>query len=146
MRVHKMAFEARTQNFKVQPWLFQVSRDLADCRLPVSYAIQLRAYRPLAPLNLRVAGDGHCPTYSTGHDIALNFDQSSPRRAVREPERDCRSHADHVIAEVWNGSGGAVRGEWTFDEAGSGTIPTGYLILRVCAKINSGFAGGDLAR
>jgi hypothetical protein len=104
LAVHKLPFKAVTQRFKVQPWLFQLSRDLADCA-PVSHANQLRAYRPLAPLNLRVQGDGHCPTYSTGQDIALTWDQASPRRAGREPERDCPSHADHFIAEVWDAAG-----------------------------------------
>jgi hypothetical protein len=136
LKVHKMAFEARTQRFKVQPWLFQLSRDLADC-LPVSHAIQLRAYRPLAPLNLRVQGDGHCPTYSTGQDIALTWDQSSPRRAVREAERDCPSHADHVIAEVWDAEGGAKKGEWTFHEETGGTIPNAELVAALGSE--SGF-------
>jgi hypothetical protein len=133
LSVHKMAFEVRTQRFKVQPRLFQFDRDLADC-LPVSHAVQLRAYRPLAPLNLRVQGDGHCPTYSTGQDIALTWDQSSPERAVREPEQDCPSHADHVIAEVWDGSGGAKKGEWTFDQEAGGTITNTDLVAALGAE------------
>jgi hypothetical protein len=133
LAVHKLPFKEVTQRFKVQPCLFQLSRDLADCP-PISHAIQLRAYRPLAPLNLRVQGDDHCPTYSTGQDIALTWDQSSSRRAVREPERDCPSHADHVMAEVWDGSGAAKKGEWTLADEAGGTITNAELVAALGAE------------
>lgn len=47
---------------------------------------------------------------------------------MREAERDCPSHADHVIAEVWDAGGAAKKGEWTFDQEGSGTIPNADLV------------------
>jgi hypothetical protein len=53
---------------------------------------------------------------------------------VLEPERDCPPHADHVIAEVWDGSAGARRGEWTFDQEGSGTIPNAELVAALGAE------------
>ena len=47
---------------------------------------------------------------------------------MREPERDCPPHADHVIAEVWDAAGGAKKGEWRFDEEAGGTIPNAGLV------------------
>jgi hypothetical protein len=39
--------------------------------------LRQRAYRPLAPLNLRVAGDGYNPTYGTGADIVADWDMAA---------------------------------------------------------------------
>lgn len=56
------------KTFEIQPFLFQSEFDLAEVD-PISITLQKRAFRPLAPLNLRVAGDGYNPTYGTGADI-----------------------------------------------------------------------------
>jgi hypothetical protein len=46
--------------FKLQPFLLQSEYDLALVD-PLPITLQRRAYLPLAPLNLRVFGDGHNP-------------------------------------------------------------------------------------
>jgi hypothetical protein len=49
------------KTFKLQPFLLQSEYDLAMVD-PQPISLQRRAYLPLAPLNLRVFGDGHNPT------------------------------------------------------------------------------------
>jgi hypothetical protein len=62
--------------YKLQPFLLQDEYDLALVS-PVSMTLRQRAYRPLAPLNLRVAGDGYNPTYGTGADIVADWDMAA---------------------------------------------------------------------
>ena len=47
---------------------------------------QGRAFRPLAPLNLRVFSDGHNPTYATGADIVVDWDQAASRSSAATTE------------------------------------------------------------
>jgi len=46
------------------------------------HTIGLRAYRPLAPRNLQVKGDGHAPTYSTGEAIVASWTVTDVRRPL----------------------------------------------------------------
>jgi hypothetical protein len=76
MRSDDMSPPAKT--FKLQPFLLQSEFDLALVD-PIGITLQMRAYRPLTPLNLRVAGDGCSPTYGTGADIVADWDRTANR-------------------------------------------------------------------
>jgi hypothetical protein len=64
--------------FKPQPFLLQSEYDLALVD-PQEIRFQKRAYRPLAPLHLSVAGDGYNPTYAAGADIVADWDKAANR-------------------------------------------------------------------
>lgn len=77
-----------TATFKVQPFLLHNDLDLASCP-PITETIHRRAYCPPPPLNLRVFGDGHVPTYTTGQDIVVDWDAVSdlPERLAHNGHR-----------------------------------------------------------
>jgi len=86
--------------FKLQPFLLQSEYDLAEID-PVSVIFQRRAYRPLAPMNLRVAGDGYNPTYPTGGDIVADWDKSWYRSADSPVTQVLATDIDKTVLEVW---------------------------------------------
>jgi hypothetical protein len=79
------------KTFKLQPFLLQSEFDLALAD-PLPISLQGRAYLPLAPLKLRVFGDGYNLTYGTGSDIVVVWSGrmpwadggGAPRRGRRE--------------------------------------------------------------
>ncbi len=113
--------------FKLQPFLLQSEYDLALVD-PVSITLESRAYRPLAPLNLRVNGDGYNPTYATGADIAADWDVSWYRSAETPVTKVVGTDIDQTTLEVLT-TGDVLKGTFEFS-AGSGprTITNAQLI------------------
>jgi hypothetical protein len=72
---------SRQPKTKPQPFLLRSEFDLALVD-PTSITLQKRAYRSVAPLNLRVAGDGYYPTYAAGADIVADWDRAAALSAL----------------------------------------------------------------
>jgi hypothetical protein len=87
------------KTFKLQPFLLQSELDLALVD-PLPITLQRRAFRPLAPLNLRVAGDGHDPTYAAGTDIVANWDKSWHRSSEDPVTKVLSPDIDKTALEV----------------------------------------------
>lgn len=68
-----------TINLKLQPSRLGNALDLADATA-VELTLGNRVAKPLAPLNLAHAGDGHIPFYTTGQDLTLTWDLASAER------------------------------------------------------------------
>ncbi|MGA1237748.1 MAG: hypothetical protein ACO34E_12885, partial [Limisphaerales bacterium] len=85
--------------FKLQPFFLQSELDLADVD-PVSITLGKRAYRPLAPLNLRVGGDGVNPTYGTGDDIVADWDKAANRSSEDPVTKVISPDIDRTALEV----------------------------------------------
>jgi hypothetical protein len=88
---HNMGIAAdpgTVHTFKFQPQLLGVSADLADAD-EYDATSTARSYRPFPPLNLTANGDGHTPTYATGTDVTVDWDQSSILRSITPSEEDC---------------------------------------------------------
>lgn len=77
-----------THTFKFQPELLGIGADLSAAS-EYDAVSTARSYRPLAPLNLTANGDGHFPTYATGTDVTVDWDQSSVLRSITPAEEDC---------------------------------------------------------
>jgi hypothetical protein len=60
----------------------------------------IRAFRPLAPLNLRVFGDGWNPTYAAGTDIVVDWDQSAIRSSADPVTKVLSPDIDKTALEV----------------------------------------------
>jgi hypothetical protein len=115
------------KTFKLQPFLLQSEFDLAEAD-PVSITLQKRACRPLAPLNLRVAGDGYNPTYGTGADIVADWDQSWYRSSEDPVTKALAPEIDQTVLEVWT-MGGVLAGTFEFaGGAGPRTITNAQLL------------------
>ncbi len=65
--------------FKLQPVVFGKTLDLSQVT-PVTCTISGRAARALAPLNLRVSGDGANPTYTAGQGLPITWSLCSEKR------------------------------------------------------------------
>jgi hypothetical protein len=100
--------------YKLQPFLLQSEYDVALVT-PVSMTLQQRAFRPMAPLNLRVAGDGFNPTYATGSDIVAEWDAAANRSSEDPITRVLSPQIDRTALEVLT-TGGVLQG--TFEFAG----------------------------
>jgi hypothetical protein len=85
--------------FKLQPFFLQSELDLADVD-PVYLTLGKRAYRPLAPLNLRVAGDGVNPTYGAGDDIVIDWDKAANRSSEDPVTKVISPDIDRTSLEV----------------------------------------------
>jgi hypothetical protein len=115
------------KTFKLQPFLLQSEFDLAEVDR-VSITLQKRACRPLAPLNLRVAGDGYNPTYGTGADIVADWDKSWYRSSEDPVTKALAPEIDQTVFEVWT-MGEVLAGTFEFsDGAGPKTIANAQLI------------------
>lgn len=115
------------KTFKFQPFLPQSEFDLAEVD-PVTITLQKRGYRPLAPLNLCVAGDGYNPTYSPGADIVADWDKAA-NRSTEEPVTEALSpDIDKTVLEVLT-TGDVLKGTFEFS-GGSGpkTITNAQLV------------------
>ncbi|MCL4179860.1 MAG: hypothetical protein KJ072_19205 [Verrucomicrobia bacterium] len=87
------------KTFKLQPFLLQSEFDLALVN-PISITLQKRAYRPLAPLNLRVADDGYNPTYATGADIIADWDRAANRSSEDPVTKALSPDIDKTVLEI----------------------------------------------
>ncbi len=68
--------------FKFQPTFGQAEVPLGDIT-PVTYGPpNARAICPLKPMNLRANGDGSHPTYATGENVTLTWDNSNRIRSM----------------------------------------------------------------
>jgi hypothetical protein len=96
------------------------------------FEVQERAYRPLAPLNLRVAGDGYNPTYGTVADCDRSWYRSSeePVTQVLAPE------IDQTVLEVRT-MGGVLAGTFEFSGGtGPKTITNAQLVAALGSEID----------
>lgn len=115
------------KTFKLQPFLLQSEFDLAQVD-PVTITLQKRAYRPLAPLNLRVAGDGCNPTYGSGADIVANWDRSAKRSSQDPVTQALAPDIDGTALEVLT-TGDVLKGTFEFSGgSGSRTITNAQLV------------------
>jgi hypothetical protein len=120
------------KTFKLQPFLLQSEFDLAQVDA-VTITLQKRAYRPLAPLNLRVAGDGYNPTYSSGSDIVANWDRSAKRSSQDPVTQALAPDIDGTTLEVLT-TGDVLKG--TFEFSG-GTGPKTITNAQLVAALGS---------
>jgi hypothetical protein len=113
--------------YKLQPFFLQSEYDLALVT-PVSMALQQRAFRPMAPLNLRVAGDGYNPTYATGADIVANWDVTANRSSEDPVTKVLSPDIHQTVLEVLT-IGEVLKGTFEFS-GGSGpkTITNAQLV------------------
>jgi hypothetical protein len=113
--------------YKLQPFLLQSEYDLALVT-PVSMTLQQRAYRPMAPLNLRVAGDGNNPTYATGSDIVVEWDAAANRSSEDPDTKVLNPDIHQTVLEVLT-TGDVLKGTFEFS-GGSGprTITNAQLV------------------
>jgi hypothetical protein len=115
LRVQGMTPPAIT--YKLQPFLLQSEYDLALVT-PVSMTLQQRAFRPMAPLNLRVAGDGYNPTYAAGSDILAEWDVAANRSSEDPVTKVLSPQIDGTTLEVLT-TGDVLKGTFEFS-GGSG--------------------------
>jgi len=107
-------------NYKLQPFILQHELDLASATaIPVT--LKHRVRRPLAPINLRVNGDGRTPTYGTGAGVSVNWDRTDPRRAVQGPTAVLVPAIDRTVVEML-ALGGVLKETFTFPATGPQTI------------------------
>ncbi|MCL4181222.1 MAG: hypothetical protein KJ072_26195 [Verrucomicrobia bacterium] len=118
--------------FKLQPFLLQSEFDLALVD-PQEITLQKRAYRPLVPLNLRVAGDGYNPTYATGADIVADWDRAANRSSEDPVSKVLNSDIDQTVLEVLT-TGDVLQG--TFEFSG-GTGPRTITNAQLVATLGS---------
>jgi hypothetical protein len=119
--------------FKLQPFFLQSELDLADVD-PISITLGKRAYRPLAPLNLRVAGDGVNPTYGAGGDIVADWDKAANRSSEDPVTKVLSPDIDRTALEVLT-TGDVLKGTFEFS-GGSGprTITNAQLVAALGAE------------
>ncbi|MCL4180630.1 MAG: hypothetical protein KJ072_23145 [Verrucomicrobia bacterium] len=120
------------KTFKLQPFLLQSEFDLALVDL-TSITLQKRAYRPLAPLNLRVADDGWNPTYGTGADIVADWDKAANRSSEDPVTKVLSPDIDQTVLEVLT-TGDVLKG--TFEFSG-GTGPKTITNAQLVAALGS---------
>jgi hypothetical protein len=120
------------KTFKLQPFLLQSEFDLAEVDA-TSITLQKRAFRPLAPLNLRVAGDGYNPTYVTGGDIVADWDKSWHRSSEDTVTKVLSTDIDKTALEVLT-TGDVLKG--TFEFSG-GTGPKTITNAQLVAALGS---------
>lgn len=89
------------QNWKLQPHFMSAGLPLADCPV-VSLTPRFVALAPIPPANLTVNGDGVNPTYGTGDDIVVDWDETNELRDQRAPEEILHSRAEYTLLEVLN--------------------------------------------
>ena len=115
------------KTFKLQPFLLQSEFDLALVD-PIEITLQKRAYRPLAPINLRVAGDGYNPAYATGADLVADWDKAANRSSEDPVTKVLSPDIDTTVLEVLT-IGDVLKG--TFEFSGGGgprTITNAQLV------------------
>jgi hypothetical protein len=112
--------------FKLQPFLLQSEYDLALVD-PLSIALENRAYRPLAPLNLRVGGDGYNPTYGAGADIVADWDVSWYRSSETPVTKGVGTDIDQTVLEVLT-TGDVLKGTFEFSGGSRRTITNAQLV------------------
>jgi hypothetical protein len=118
------------KTFKLQPYLLQTEFDLADVD-PLPLTLQKRAFLPLPPSNLRVAGDGYNPTYGTGGDIVADWDVSWYRSSEEPVTKTLVPDIDQTVLEVWT-MGEVLAGTFTFSGAsGPKTITNAQLVTEL---------------
>lgn len=100
LAVRSDSMSPASKTFKLQPFLLQSEFDLAEVD-PVSITLAKRAFLPLPPLNLRVAGDGYNPTYGTGGDIVADWDLSWYRSSEDPVTKVLAPEIDQTVLEVW---------------------------------------------
>jgi hypothetical protein len=116
----------------VQPFILQHELDLASATaIPVT--LQHRVRRPLAPINLRVNGDGRTPTYGTGAGISVNWDRTDPRRAVQGPTAVLVLAIDRTVVELLT-LGGVLKETFSFPATGPQTITNAQIVAALGAE------------
>ncbi len=115
------------KTFELQPFLLQSEFDLALVD-PTSITLQKRTYRPLAPLNLRVAEDGYNPMYASGANIVTGWDKAASRSSQEPVTKVMNPDIDKTVLEVLT-TGDVLKGTFEFS-GGSGprTITNAQLV------------------
>ena len=113
-------------NYKLQPFILQHELDLASATaIPVT--LQYRVRRPLAPINLRVNGDGRTPTYGAGAGVSVNWDRTDPRRAAHGPTAVLVPAIDRTVVELLT-VGGVLKETFAFAPIGPQTITNAQIV------------------
>lgn len=87
------------QTYKLQPYFMANGFDLSLCA-EHTLTPRLVGLAPIPPANLIVNGDGVNPTYSTGGNITVDWDETSELRDTRPPEEILHSRAEVTVIEV----------------------------------------------
>jgi hypothetical protein len=119
-------------NHKLQPFILQHELDLASAMV-IPVTLQYRVRRPLAPINLRVNGDGRTPTYGTGAGVSVNWDRTDPRRVVQGPTAVLVPAIDRTVVELLTG-GGVLKETFSFLATGPQTITNAQIIAALGAE------------
>jgi hypothetical protein len=115
------------KTFKLQPFLLASEYDLALVD-PNPITLQRRAFRLLAPLNLRVAGDGYNPTYGTGGDIVADWDKAANRSSEDPVTKVLSPDINQTVLEILT-TGGVLKGTFEFSGGnGPQTITNAQLV------------------
>ena len=124
-------------SWKAQPELFGHAADLA-LSPPNDITLYGRSYRPFAPINLRAFDDGVAPIYTTGQDITVNWDMTSPVRCNTPAGEDLTGHtfADAVKLQILDPGTMAVVGEWSVSTTGPATITNAALVAALGSEIS----------
>ena len=124
----RVALPGESLKWKFQAELLGVTTDLAGAGV-YEITSTARAYLPLAPINLTVNGDGHCPTYAGGESVVGDWDMASPLRNLYPVEEDCPSHfADATKLQILDVATETVRWEATFQTTGNATISNATIL------------------
>jgi hypothetical protein len=119
-------------NYKLQPFILQHELDLASATaIPVT--LQHRVRRPLAPINLRVNGDGRTPTYGTGAGVSVNWDQSDPRRNTEGPTETLTPAISRTVVELLTVNG-VLKETFSFPATGPQTITNAQIVAALGAE------------
>lgn len=94
------------QAYKLQPFFMGAELPLADCP-EIAITPRKRGLAPLPPANLKANGDGVAPTYATGTNVALSWDETHELRDQRPPEEVLVPRAQATEIEVLT-TGGTV--------------------------------------
>jgi hypothetical protein len=119
-------------NYKLQPFILQHELDLASATaIPVT--LEHRVGRPLAPINLRVNGDGRTPMYAAGVGVSVNWDQSDPRRNTEGPTETLTPAISQTVVELLT-TGGVLKETFSFPATGPQTITNAQIVAALGAE------------
>ncbi|MCP5517104.1 MAG: hypothetical protein H7A45_07605 [Verrucomicrobiales bacterium] len=132
----RVAMPGENLKWKFQAELLGVTTDLAGAGV-YTITSTARAYLPLAPINLTVNGDGHCPTYAGGESVVADWDMASPLRNLHPVEEDCPSNfADATKLQILDVATETVQWAATFPTTGNATISNATILAALGSEVD----------
>lgn len=124
-----------TQKFKAQPFLLSNFVELVACP-EMSMTPVLRAYAPLCPANPTANGDGINPTYGTGADVIVDWDETSEEWIDDNPDTVHGSRADSTIIQILTTSDVLAHEVTVTGVAGPSTLTNADLITWLGSEVS----------